>query len=81
MRKYLAGLLVLCLLTVPCFAVEGTVTVGAPSALLMTPDGQVLFEKDAHTPREPASVTKVMTMLLVWMTPWKMRVGKKAIGG
>ena len=31
----------------------------------MTPDGQVLFEKDAHTPREPASVTKVMTMLLV----------------
>lgn len=65
MRKWLAGLLVLCLLTVPCFALEGTVTVGAPSALLMTPDGQVLFEKDAHTPREPASVTKVMTMLLV----------------
>ena len=65
MRKYLAGLLVLCLLAVPCFALEGTVTVGAPSALLMTPDGQVLFEKDAHTPREPASVTKVMTMLLV----------------
>ena len=46
MRKYLAGLLVLCLLAVPCFALEGTVTVGAPSALLMTPDGQVLFEKD-----------------------------------
>ena len=23
----------------------------------------------------------MMTMLLVWMTPWKMRVGKKAIGG
>ena len=65
MRKYLAGLLVLCLLTVPCFALEGTVTVGAPSALLMTLDGQVLFEKDAHTAREPASVTKVMTMLLV----------------
>ena len=65
MRKYLAGLLVLCLLTVPCFAMEGTVTVGAPSALLMTLDGQVLFEKDAHTAREPASVTKVMTMLLV----------------
>ena len=37
----------------------------APSAVLMTLDGQVLFEKDAHTPREPASVTKVMTMLLV----------------
>ena len=65
MRKWLAGLLVLCLLTVPCFAVEGTVAVSAPSALLMTLDGQVLFEKEAHTPREPASVTKVMTMLLV----------------
>src|SRR5690554_784822 len=27
--------------------------------------GRVLFEKDPHTPRPPASLTKVMTMLLV----------------
>ena len=65
MRKWLAGLLVLCMLAMPCFAVEGTVTVNAPAAVLMTLDGQVLFEKDAHTAREPASVTKVMTLLLV----------------
>lgn len=54
----------------PCKAeageTEGTeLTVKAPSALLMTVSGQVLWEKDAHTPREPASVTKIMTLLLV----------------
>ena len=64
MRKWLAGLLVLCLMAMPCLAAEDAAT-AAPSARLMTPDGQVRFEKDAHTPREPASVTKVMTMLLV----------------
>ena len=37
----------------------------APSAILMGADGTVLYEKDGDTPREPASVTKVMTMLLV----------------
>jgi len=65
MKKWLAGLLVLWMMAVPCLAVEGQVPLQAPSAVLMTLDGQVLFEKDAHTPREPASVTKVMTMLLV----------------
>ena len=65
MRKWLAGLLILCTMAVPCLAGEGQVPLQAPSAVLMTPDGQVLFEKDANTPREPASVTKVMTMLLV----------------
>ena len=65
MKKWITGALVLCMLTVPCFAEEGAVPLQAPSAVLMTADGQVLLEKDAHTPREPASVTKVMTMLLV----------------
>ncbi|MBQ1998958.1 MAG: hypothetical protein II220_05665, partial [Spirochaetales bacterium] len=27
--------------------------------------GTILYEKEAHTPREPASVTKVMTLLLI----------------
>jgi len=40
--------------------------VEAKSALLMdVATGKVLFEQDAHTPLPPASVTKVMTMLLV----------------
>lgn len=39
--------------------------VSCPSALLMEKQtGTVLFAKDEHTPREPASVTKVMTLLL-----------------
>ena len=65
MKKWLAGMLVLCMMAVPCFAQEGPVPLQAPSAVLMTLDGKVLLEKDAHTQREPASVTKVMTMLLV----------------
>ena len=37
-----------------------------PSALLMEKQtGTVLFAQDEHTPREPASVTKIMTLLLV----------------
>ena len=39
----------------------------SPSALLMECDsGQVLYEKDADTARRPASVTKLMTMLLAF---------------
>ena len=45
----------------------GTVTVTAPSVLLMeASSGKVLFEKDADTKRPPASVTKVMTNLLIY---------------
>ena len=68
MKKWLAAVLILAMMAVPCRAEEGqtaAVTLAAPSAVLMTLAGQMLFEKDAHTPREPASVTKVMTLLLV----------------
>ena len=62
MKRLLTLLCALLLLTLPAQALE----VEAPSAVLMERDtGTVLFEKDAHTPREPASVTKVMTLLLV----------------
>ncbi len=38
----------------------------APYAILMEKEtGAVIFEKDADTPTEPASVTKVMTILLI----------------
>ena len=61
-KRLLTLLCALLLVTLPARAVE----VEAPSAVLMERDtGTVLFEKDAHTPREPASVTKVMTLLLV----------------
>lgn len=37
----------------------------ASAVLIDAATGQILFEKDAHIPMPPASVTKVMTMLLV----------------
>lgn len=41
--------------------------VSAPSAFLMeSSTGTVLYEKDAETKRAPASVTKVMTLLLIF---------------
>lgn len=41
--------------------------ISAPSAILMEAStGEVIYEKDADTPRPPASVTKVMTMLLIF---------------
>ncbi len=43
------------------------VEVSAPSALLMEAStGQVIYEKDADTKRPPASVTKIMTLLLIF---------------
>lgn len=41
--------------------------ISAPSAVLMEAStGIVIYEKDADTPRPPASVTKIMTMLLIF---------------
>lgn len=46
---------------------EAAVEITAPSAVLMEAStGTVIFEKDADTARPPASVTKVMTMLLIF---------------
>ena len=45
---------------------ESGLTVPAKAALLMEREtGAVLWEQNAHEQLEPASVTKVMTMLLV----------------
>ena len=47
-------------------AVGAAPAVEAKSALLMdTATGTVLYEQDAHVPLAPASVTKVMTLLLI----------------
>ncbi len=48
------------------FPAAGEVEVAAKGAILMeAATGTVLFEQDAHTQLPPASVTKVMTLLLV----------------
>ena len=45
---------------------DGDITISAPSAVLMEREtGELLYEKDAHKRLFPASVTKVMTMLLI----------------
>ena len=55
--------LALCL---PARGAEPELELESPSAILMdAATGTVLFEQDADTPMEPASVTKVMTLLLV----------------
>lgn len=66
----MAMLLPMCLMPVQAAdAVEtvvGAPTVDAPTVLLMEKEtGTVLYEENAHDKREPASVTKVMTLLLV----------------
>ena len=67
MKKWMAAALaaaVFCCGIPSAYANDAGVPLQAPSAVLMTTDGQVLYEKDARTPREPASVTKIMTLLL-----------------
>ena len=46
-----------------------TVSIGiqAPHAILMEAStGEILYEKDAHVAVPPASVTKIMTILLIF---------------
>ncbi len=70
MKRLLMILLAACLLAPAAFAVspapEDAFDLSADSAILISQDtGEVLYEKDAHTPRSPASVTKIMTLLLI----------------
>lgn len=61
MKRFWALLCALAVLTTAAGAVETS----APSALLMEKEtGTILYAKDEHAKLEPASVTKVMTLLL-----------------
>lgn len=74
MKKVLAAVLSACLLITPALAAEeavetvaGSPSLTAPSAILMEKStGTVLYEFNSHTKYEPASVTKVMTLLLTF---------------
>ena len=65
MKRFFAVFSLLAVLA-GCFPARvDALAISAPSAVLMEKStGSVLFAKDEHTPREPASVTKVMTLLL-----------------
>lgn len=69
MKQIISVLLCAMLLVQPVLAEEenSAIQITAPSALLMeSSTGQVIYEKDADTKRAPASVTKIMTLLLVF---------------
>lgn len=77
MKKLLGALPVLVLLLTLCPAWGVELPVQAEAALLMEKEtGQVLYAKNEHQTLEPASVTKVMTLLLVMEAidrgPWPM---------
>ena len=67
MRRAFVLLAMLLLLgCLPCPVQAADLKVGGKSALLMdAATGTILFESNAHEPLAPASVTKVMTMLLI----------------
>ena len=74
MKKICAVILsgILCMFLLSGFSVnaeesDSALEISSPHAILMeTTTGTVLYEKDADTARAPASVTKVMTMLLIF---------------
>ena len=66
MKKLFAVLLAAALLVLPAQAAGTAPTPQAASAVLMEKEtGTLLYEHNAHDKLEPASVTKVMTLLLV----------------
>lgn len=70
MKRILILPVIFCLLCLPARALESLageeISISAPSAVLMEKStGTLLYEKDAYCRYSPASVTKVMTMLLV----------------
>ena len=70
MKQLMCILMVLTLFTTNCKAVDvlkdDDLTISVPSACLIEKEtGTLLYEKDAHTRRPIASVTKVMTLLLI----------------
>lgn len=66
MKRTVCFLLVFSFLLIPARAAVPGAEITSPSAIVMEKStGKILFEKDAHTRLPPASVTKVMTLLLV----------------
>lgn len=73
-KRLLCLLLALVLLTAPVCAAE--LGISAPSAILMEKStGEILYEQNAHERLAPASVTKIMTLLLVMEALEDGRIG------
>lgn len=64
MRKFLFTVVAIIFMSVPSFA---NISIDSKASLLMEAEtGKVLHENNAHEQLAPASVTKVMTMLLIY---------------
>ena len=75
MKRFLCLLCVL-MMVLPVTAGAVDMEIPAKSAVLMdVATGTVLYEQDSHTPLAPASVTKVMTMLLIMEAIDSGRIG------
>jgi D-alanyl-D-alanine carboxypeptidase (penicillin-binding protein 5/6) len=70
LKRLFCALVVMCMLAAPAMALEplkdGDIEISAPSAVLMEKEsGEVIYEKNDHQRMAPASVTKVMTLLII----------------
>ena len=70
MKRLVCTVLAALLLTAPAYAIEtlsdDAIDISAPSAILTEKEtGETIYEKNAHERMPPASVTKVMTLLLI----------------
>ena len=95
MKRISTFIIIVVLLTTTCCftaAADAAPAVSVPSALLMDQaTGTVLFEHNADEQRAPASVTKVMTLLLImealdagklsWDTPISVSAEASGMGG
>ena len=69
MKKYLAMILGIFIFSQTCYvaSAEEAVDLSAKTAIIMEAEtGKVLYEKEADQALPPASVTKVMTLLLIF---------------
>lgn len=67
LKKGIAFVLALALLFSIPLQVSAEISVSAPSVILLEAStGQVIYERNATERRSPASVTKIMTLLLIF---------------
>ena len=66
--KWLAGILAVALfVSCPALSVRAEVNISAPSAVLVEAStGEFIYEKNSAERRSPASITKIMTLLLTF---------------
>ena len=78
-RILISAMLAVVLFTGNVLPVKAGVEVSSPSAILIEAStGEVIYEKNATERRSPASITKIMTLLLVFE---KLDEGKVNLGG